>query len=291
MIALVTTESARGYDKDLGIVSRALDVAGVKWNIVNWDNPQVQWNEYSIAVLRSPWDYHERIAEFSAWLKVVATQTRLLNTLQIVEWNLDKRYLRELMNSDIAVMNTVFVESETGLAHEVFSADVIVKPAISAGSNNTARYKHDVAGATDHARKLLSNGIAVLAQPYQSAIDEYGETGLVYLGGQFSHGFRKAPIFADTDQNHNGLYVVEDITLRIPSAAERAFGDKVVAFVTNKFGVAPLYARVDMVVNADGVPELMELELTEPSLFLHLDDESPARAALAIANAATTNER
>ena len=291
MIALVTTESARGYDKDLGILSRALDVAGVKWNIVNWDDPQVQWNEYSIAVLRSPWDYHERIAEFSAWLKAVATQTRLLNTLPIVEWNLDKRYLRELMNSDIAVMNTVFVESEIDLAHEVFSADVIVKPAISAGSNNTARYKHDVAGATDHARKLLSNGIAVLAQPYQNAIDEYGETGLVYLGGQFSHGFRKAPIFADTDQNHNGLYVVEDITLRIPSAAERAFGDKVVAFVTNKFGVAPLYARVDMVVNADGVPELMELELTEPSLFLHLDDESPARAALAIANAATTNER
>ena len=291
MIALVTTESARGYDKDLGILSRALDASGVKWNIVNWDNPQVQWSEYSIAVLRSPWDYHERIAEFSAWLRVVATQTRLLNSLPIVEWNLDKRYLRELMNADIAVMNTVFVESEIDLAHEVFSADVIVKPAISAGSNNTARYKHDVAGATDHARKLLSNGIAVLAQPYQSAIDEYGETGLVYLGGQFSHGFRKAPIFADTDQNHNGLYVVEDITLRIPSAAERAFGDKVVAFVTNKFGVAPLYARVDMVVNADGVPELMELELTEPSLFLHLDDESPARAALAIANAATTNER
>ena len=94
MIALVTTESARGYDKDLGILSRALDASGVKWNIVNWDNPQVQWSEYSIAVLRSPWDYHERIAEFSAWLKAVSTQTRLLNTLPIVEWNLDKRYLR-----------------------------------------------------------------------------------------------------------------------------------------------------------------------------------------------------
>ena len=291
MIALVTTESARGHDKDLGILSRALDASGAKWNIVNWDDPHAQWSDYSIAVLRSPWDYHERIAEFGAWLKVVATQTRLLNALPIVEWNLDKRYLRELMNADIAVMNTVFVESETDLANDVFSGDVIVKPAISAGSNNTARYKHDVAGATDHARKLLSNGIAVLVQPYQSAIDEYGETGLVYLGGQFSHGFRKAPIFADKDQNHNGLYVVEEITLRIPSAAERAFGDKVVAFVTNKFGVSPLYARVDMVVNGDGVPELMELELTEPSLFLHLDDESPARAALAFANAASMNER
>jgi hypothetical protein len=87
------------------------------------------------------------------------------------------------------------------------------------------------------------------------------------------------------------LYVEEEITLRIPSAAERAFGDKVVAFVKNKFGVSPLYARVDMVVNADGIPELMELELTEPSLFLHLDDEAPARAAMAFANAASTNER
>jgi hypothetical protein len=263
----------------------------VKWNIVNWDDPQAQWSDYSIAVLRSPWDYHERIAEFSTWLKGVATQTRLLNTLPIVEWNLDKRYLRELAQADIAVMETVFVESETDLSDAVFSRDVIVKPAISAGSNNTARYRNDVAGATEHARRLLNSGIAVLAQPYQSAIDKYGETGLVYLGGHFSHGFRKAPIFADNDQNHNGLYVIEEITLRIPSAAERAFGDTVVAFVKNKFGVSPLYARVDMVVNADGVPELMELELTEPSLFLHLDDESPARASLAFANAASTNER
>jgi O-ureido-D-serine cyclo-ligase len=291
MFALVTTESARGHDKDLGILSRALDASGVKWNIVNWDDPKVQWSDYSIAVLRSPWDYHERIAEFSAWLKVVATQTRLLNTLPIVEWNLDKRYLRELMNADIAVMETVFVESETDLSDGVFSRDVIVKPAISAGSNNTSRYKHDVVGATELARRLLNSSIAVLAQPYQSAIDEYGETGLVYLGGQFSHGFRKAPIFADNDQNHNGLYVVEEITLRIPSAAERAFGDTVVAFVKDKFGVSPWYARVDMVVNAAGVHELMELELTEPSLFLHLDDESPARAAMAFANAASTNER
>jgi len=291
MIALVTTESARGHDKDLGILSRALDASGVKWSIVNWDDPQVQWSDYSIAVLRSPWDYHERIAEFSQWLKVVASKTRLMNSLSIVEWNLDKRYLRELMNAEIAVMNTVFVESETDLLNEVFALDVIVKPAISAGSNNTARYKFDAPGSIEHARKLLNNGISVLVQPYQNAIDEYGETGLVYLGGQFSHGFRKAPIFADKDQNHNGLYVVEEITLRIPSDAERAFGDKVVAFVKNKFGQAPLYARVDMVVNAQGVPELMELELTEPSLFLHLDDESPARAALAFANAAAANER
>ncbi len=291
MIALVTTESARGHDKDLGILSRALDASGVKWNIVNWDDPQVQWSDYSIAVLRSPWDYHERIAEFSQWLKVVASKTRLMNSLSIVEWNLDKRYLRELMNAEIAVMKTVFVESETDLLNEVFALDVIVKPAISAGSNNTARYKFDAPGAIEHARKLLKNGISVLVQPYQNAIDEYGETGLVYLGGQFSHGFRKAPIFADKDQNHNGLYVVEEITLRIPSDAERAFGDKVVAFVKNKFGQAPLYARVDMVVNAQGVPELMELELTEPSLFLHLDDASPARAALAFANAAAANER
>ena len=291
MIALVTTESARGHDKDLGILSRALDASGVKWNIVNWDDPQVQWSDYSIAVLRSPWDYHERIAEFSQWLKVVASKTRLMNSLPIVEWNLDKRYLRELMNAEIAVMNTVFVESETDLLNEVFALDVIVKPAISAGSNNTARYKFDAPGAIKHARKLLNNGISVLVQPYQNAIDEYGETGLVYLGGQFSHGFRKASIFADKDQNHNGLYVVEEITLRIPSDAERAFGDKVVAFVKNKFGQAPLYARVDMVVNAQGVPELMELELTEPSLFLHLDDESSARAALAFANAASINER
>ena len=40
-----------------------------------------------------------------------------------------------------------------------------------------------------------------------------------------------------------------------------------------------LYARVDLIPGADGSPRLVELELTEPSLFLSYSDGAPDRLA------------
>ena len=44
-----------------------------------------------------------------------------------------------------------------------------------------------------------------------------------------------------------------------------------------------LYARVDLIPGPDGDPVLVELELTEPSLFLGYADGAPDRLATAIA--------
>ena len=78
----------------------------------------------------------------------------------------------------------------------------------------------------------------------------------------------------------------ENITARVATAAERALGDRVLQVLQDRFGEHPLYARVDMVTNDRGVPEIMEVELVEPSLYLHLDDAAPARAASALVGAA-----
>jgi hypothetical protein len=43
-----------------------------------------------------------------------------------------------------------------------------------------------------------------------------------------------------------------------------------------------LYARVDLLRDLDGRPNLLELELSEPSWFLDTDPAAPARAAAAI---------
>ena len=286
MIALVTTHEARGHDKDLGILSRALDACGAKWEIVDWDDQSVNWSHFDIAVLRSTWDYYERRGEFLVWARGVGARTRLFNPLDIVQWNVDKRYLIDLAQASISVMPTAFISRERDLATLDLSHDVIVKPAVSAGSNNTARYVGKPEAAQAHVERIMRTSGVALVQPYQPTIDTLGETGLVYLAGSFSHAFGKAAIFGVDDPRHNGLYMEENITARVATDAERSLGDRVLAVLKDRFGDHPLYARVDMVTNDSGVPEIMEVELVEPSLYLHLDDSAPSRAASALVGAA-----
>ena len=287
MIALVTTQAARGHDHDLDILTAALDAAQQKWQIVNWDDVAIDWTQFSIAVLRSTWDYYARLDEFVAWVDQVSAQTTLCNPAGIVRWNVDKRYLQEMSAHGIPVMATTFVSKMIGITQELIAQDVIIKPVVSAGSNNTARHRNDAVAARAQLDHILSNAGVAMVQPYSPTIDSVGETGLVYLGGKFSHAFGKDPVFGEAEQVHNGVHVQEVITARTANPNEHLLGDSVMKFLINKFGVTPLYARIDMVTNIDGVPEIMEVELTEPSLYLHLDAGSPERAATALANAAS----
>ena len=287
MIALVTTQAARGHDHDLDILTAALDAAQQKWQIVNWDDASIDWTQFSIAVLRSTWDFYARLDEFIAWVDRVSTQTTLCNPAEIVRWNVDKRYLQEMSAHGIPVMATTFVAQLIDITQELIAQDVIIKPVVSAGSNNTARHRNDPVAARAQLDHILSDAGVAMVQPYSPTIDSVGETGLVYLGGKFSHAFGKDAVFGEAEQVHNGVHVQEVITARTANPNEHLLGDSVMKFLINKFGVTPLYARIDMVTNIDGVPEIMEVELTEPSLYLHLDAGSPERAATALANAAS----
>ena len=291
MIALVTTQAARGHDHDLDILTAALDAAQQKWQIVNWDDAFLDWSQFSIAVLRSTWDYYARLDEFVAWVDRVSAQTTLCNPPEIVRWNVDKRYLQELITHSIPVMETTFVSQSSDITPELVTGDVIIKPVVSAGSNNTARHRNDAVAARAQLDQILSNAGVAMVQPYSPTIDSVGETGLVYLGGKFSHAFGKDAVFGEAEQVHNGVHVQEVITARTANPNEHLLGDSVMKFLKSRFGVTPLYARIDMVTNIDGVPEIMEVELTEPSLYLHLDAGSPERAATALANAAAVTHR
>jgi len=291
VIALVTTQAARGHDHDLDILTAALDAASQQWQIVNWDDASVNWKQFSIAVLRSTWDYFARLDEFVAWVNRVSTQTQLHNPAEIVLWNVDKRYLQEMSAHSIPVMETTFVSQQSDITQELIAQDVIIKPVVSAGSNNTARHRKDAVSARAQLDHILSNGGVAMVQPYSPTIDSVGETGLVFLSGQFSHAFGKDAVFGEAEQVHNGVHVQEVISARTAITNELALGDLVMKYLTNKFGVTPLYARIDMVTNIHGVPEIMEVELTEPSLYLHLDAGSPERAATALADAAAATHR
>jgi glutathione synthase/RimK-type ligase-like ATP-grasp enzyme len=285
-IALVSCAEAREFDSDLPLLIRALGDRGIIADIVDWDNASVDWSMYSSAIVRSPWDYHRRYSEFVEWLRKVSTQTVLHNSADVIEWNTDKVYLGELEVAGIPIIPTTYVrgaEDIVTVSNEgMLEKDIVVKPTVSAGSNNTERHEESPVKAAAHLGALIDAGKVAMVQPYQRFIDEQGETAMLYFNGEFSHAFRKGAILATGDNIKNGLYTEEDISERTPRAVERELGEQVMDYVVQKIGKAPLYARVDVVRGSGGFPVLMELELAEPSLYVHLDTDSPARFAAAV---------
>jgi glutathione synthase/RimK-type ligase-like ATP-grasp enzyme len=161
--------------------------------------------------------------------------------------------------------------------------DVVVKPVVSAGARDTARFRPgERAAAAALAGRILAGGRAVMVQPYLARLEAEGETGLVHLDGGFSHAFGKGALLAGGPLGE-GLFAAERITAREATPAQRAVADAVLDHVRERTGAAPLYARVDLVPGADGAPLVLELELTEPSLFLSTDDAAAHRVAAAIA--------
>lgn len=286
VIALVSGAEARDFDTDLPYLSRALGDRGIITEVVDWDNASTDWSRYSMAIVRSPWDYHRRYPEFLAWLDTVSAATTLQNSADIIRWNTNKEYLAELVDAKIGVIPTTFVRTAEDLVtitnEGVLERDIVVKPTISAGSNNTERHEESPVKAAAHLGFLLDAGFVAMVQPYQRFIDERGETGMVYFNGQLSHSFRKGAILATGENIKNGLFAVEEITPRTASAQERELGEAVMSFVKKKFGEYPLYARVDVVRGSAGVPVVMELEVAEPSFFLQFDHEAPSRFAAAV---------
>jgi hypothetical protein len=270
-IALVSARAARGLDEDLPPLLAALDEAGLDGAVADWDDPQVDWTGFRLALLRSTWDYAERFAEFLAWAERTATLTTLLNPPPVIRWNTDKHYLRELARAGVPAVPTQFVEpgEHAGRALEAFLregiAEWVVKPAVGAGSRDAARYvRGENRAASEHIQRLLEAGRSVLLQPYLDQVDHHGETALIYFAGHFSHAIRKGPLLRRGTAPTDALFAAEQITPRIPAADELQVAERTLAALPF---TAPLYARVDLIRSEDAKPCLLELELTEPSLF------------------------
>ncbi len=289
-IALATAIAAHALDDDMQPLLDALHSAGVGADMRAWDDPTVSWSRYHIVLLRSTWDYTMRFAEFLAWCEATSRVTRLLNPIDVVRWNTDKRYLAQLESIGIPIVPTEFMvpgDDPATLIAEYLglhpgAADFVIKPTIGAGSRGARRHPRGAVDAMGlHARQLLDAGKSVLMQPYLPSVDANGETALLYFDGAYSHAIRKGPLLrADADATR-ALFATEHIQPRAPDADERALADRVIAalpmLVDSDYPLA--YARVDLVRAPDGSPCVLELELAEPSVFLATDAKAGARFA------------
>jgi O-ureido-D-serine cyclo-ligase len=292
-IALVSVAAARLLDEDLPPLRDAHVDAGAEVAIVDWDDATVDFSRFDLAVLRSTWDYAERLPEFLAWAVRVATQTRLLNPPDVLRWNTDKHYLADLERAGVAIVPSTFVEpgADAADALDAFLAqsdatEFVVKPSVGAGSRDAQRHgRNALSPARAHVARLLDAGRSVLLQPYLERVDAYGETALIHFDGVFSHAIRKGPLLRRGDGPTEALFAAEDITPRVASEAERALAQHAVAAIP--FATPLPYARVDLIHDADGTPRLLELELAEPSLFFAHGEGSALRFARILVARAT----
>lgn len=282
-VLIATCADLPDGDEDAPALTAALAAHGVEARFAVWSDPSVDWTSAPV-ILRNTWDYHAALADFLAWTRSVP---RLFNDADVIAWNTDKLYLRDLADAGVPTVPTVF--AAPGEPVELPEGEFVVKPSVGAGSRGAGRFGAGTRDAArEHAAGLHAHGRTVLVQPFLAGVDTAGETALLYAAGEFSHAIRKgAMLTADSAHAVDGgsLFVPENITARDPDAAELAVGEQALAAVRERFGT-PLYARVDLLPSAQG-PVVTELELAEPSLFLGHADGAADRFAAAFASVAS----
>lgn len=260
-------------DPELGLVQRALARRGVGCDLVDWRTAS-DLSGSDLVVIKSPWDYTRRVAEFVAWLDGVEGHTRVLNPPEMIRWNLDKRYLAELAEGGVAVCPTDYCRTVDEVRAAVaVGGRVVVKPTVSASSAHTGLFEPDDPAALDLARQILDLGKEVMVQPALESIGRVGERSLIHFDGRFVHAAGRSPLLA----LGGGLLGTSRGRIRSvqPEPDERELAARALAVAGEMLAARgvdeqALHARVDLARDGQGRPLLSELELFEPSFFLEL---------------------
>lgn len=272
----LSMDSLDGYVSDDELAIGPLNELGWDVRTISWRDTSVDWNDLDLVIIRTAWDYQRDPAGFVDTLeRIHSSNARLENPLDVVKWNLDKRYLRLLAEAGVSIVPTIWDaeydrDSFDRWLDDLGTDEIIVKPTVSATAEHTYRLRSFEPGLID-----VFSGRAFMVQPFVPAIVSEGEYSLFYFSGLYSHTILKTPRAADfrVQEEHGGIIT-----------AVRA-GDELLAAGGKVFEMiepVPLYARVDLVRDAAGDYLLMELELIEPALYLRMDPLAPGRFAAAI---------
>lgn len=274
-VALATCSQLPDLDKDDVPLIAALASRGITAEPAVWDDPAVDWQAYDLVLVRSTWDYSPRHDEFLAWARSLP---KVANSADVIEWNTDKRYLRELEAAGIPVIPTIWLDPARHLSKRAVHTrmpafgDFVVKPVVSAGAQNTGRYQPVSAEsrgkAIAHATRLLDDGRWVMIQPYVTSVDTTGETCLIFVDGEHTHAIRKNALLTGPAEDTGELYAEEENSAYEATPEQIEVAERALAVARTATGADLTYARVDLVTGDDGVPMVIELELTEPSLWM-----------------------
>lgn len=288
-IGIVVTDIYADEDPDVDtpLLQTALRAAGASAERVVWHNARVDLGAFDLLVVRSPWDYPDRLADFHAWLVRAEAATRVANAPATMRWNLDKQYLGDLERTGIRVVPTVYGASRAAVEEALAGHErVVVKPAVSAAARDTGLFEASDPAALALAARIIDRGGVAMIQPEVAELSEGREKALYLIDGVFTHAIAKGALLAAGGGLRGGVYVENPVPVETTDA-ERAFAARVLRAVREVTGDdMPLYARVDTVDSAAHGLCLLEVELIEPSLNLHVAPHVTDTVAAAILRAA-----
>lgn len=277
--AFLTMDHMGSYVNDDALAIDALRTQHWDVQSIPWRTTDAEWGAFDIVVIRSPWDYSEAPEAFLKTLEAIdATATHLQNSLDIVRWNIDKRYLLDLEKRGVNIVPTLFgkgsgnmILSEIGRA--IDSDTFVIKPVISASAKDTFLVNKET--DSDPSIMQVFRNKQFMVQPFMHHIVEEGEFSLFFFNGDYSHCIRKVPKSNDfrVQEEHGGHIEAFSPDIHLLDCAQN---------VLENLDQSVLYARVDLVRDEKGDYALMELELIEPSLYLRMDSEAPLRFAKAL---------
>jgi O-ureido-D-serine cyclo-ligase len=185
-----------------------------------------------------------------------------------MKWNTNKTYLSILENKGVPIIPTKFANNldealpAIKLAFEKASA-VAIKPTVGAGARLAGKASTEDE-AIEYVKRILEAKRSVIIQPYISSVDGEGEKAIIVINGKISHAAKKVP--ALTKGGHGDAAGHIEITTEMKDIV------KTISNAVCEWNDL-LFARVD-VVRMDEKLVLMELELTEPWLFMQFRPEA-----------------
>lgn len=253
---------AAEHDRYVGALRAGIGDRGTVTEI-DWRAPLDMLARFDLAILGTPWDYPDAKDEFLARLgELEAIGVTVCNPLEVVRWNADKLYLKELAEGGAVTIPTLWPEragpQDVLDAFDHFGTSrVVAKRRVGAGAMGQDSFTRDNPPPAD-----WSIDQPAMIQPFLPAILTEGEQSFVFIDGRLSHCLLKRPKAGD--YRIQALYGGVETPLD-PAPEDHAAAEACLSLLP--FDRPPLYARIDMVRLEDGRLAVIEAELIEPYLY------------------------
>lgn len=288
-IALVQAAPGVGTTATSTLVAHAVAERGVTAVTGTLGDGSIEWSEVQLAVLVGPVPDPFDRERFLARVQELADVTDVWNPVDVLRWNTHRSYLLELEERGAPIVPTAWIAAGDRIDLAALLAarewsDVLLKPAVSATgpslrvrssgprtdgatARDDGRPAVDLVTGQRHLDRLLAAGDALL-QPFLGAVTPVGRRSVVVVDGQVSHTIRQQP------SGTGGSEVIDDGADPELSALAR--------WVVDATGVDLLAARVDLIDDDLGAPQVVEVDAALPELYLDVVPSAATDLASAI---------